>query len=66
MGQITQSELEHFYYEFTGLRGDELEETSKEGFRAMTAVSFFICLETSGLLLLKKQYTICYYGHGGM
>jgi len=65
VGQITQSELEHFYYEFTGLRGDELEETSKEGYRAMTANGDYeLTLDNFKLLFANFLLGKTIYGPG--
>jgi Ca2+-binding EF-hand superfamily protein len=36
-GIISQEEVKRFYAGFTGMRDTELDETAKEGFRAMTA-----------------------------
>ena len=43
-GQITYEELQRFYSEMIGIKGDELEKLCKEGYRAMTAVRISISL----------------------
>jgi len=51
-GQITYEELQRFYSEMIGIKGDELEKLCKEGYRAMTA--------NNAYTLDREQYLFCF------
>ena len=40
---ISKESLKHFYEKFAGLKDQELERTTEQGFRTATAVSLFNC-----------------------
>jgi len=64
-GEVTYNELKHFYYEFTGLTGKELDDTSIEGYRAMTANGDYnLTLENFRLLFVNFLLGKTIYGPG--
>jgi len=64
-GEVTYNELRNFYHQFTGLNGEELDATSKEGYRAMTAGGDY-ALTTENFKLLFANFLLgkTIYGPG--